>query len=237
MEQDSEKELRPADDHNYTHLPLGRISIFTNTFIFFFQPFSLFPCFYLIFLHVVYTVESRSAHLMYQTDELTGNSNQDRQHTKSQKAPDGRKIPCILPLFFFLSATVGFICVQLHLFQYLFSFLIRSFLFLYHRIMRLEGISVDRLVNPPDSKQKQEEQIAQGHVWLGFEHLQGRRLYNLSGQPFPVFDHSPCKKVCGGLIFKNGIFCISICACDRQNIGQSRNGYILNARIRILFVN
>lgn len=138
LKQVSGKELLP-DDHNYAHLPLRKLSIFTNTFIFFFQPFSLFLYTYLTFLHIAHPVESRSAHLIHQTVELfTGNSNQDRQHTKKpQKAPDGCKIHCILPLFFFPFETRGFVGVQLHLFKNLFPFLVHSFLSLYHRIIEV----------------------------------------------------------------------------------------------------
>jgi len=63
----------------------------------------------------------------------------------------------------------------------------------------LEGTSGGR--NSPDSKEKQEEQFSQSLVQWDSEHLQGWRLYNLSGQPVPVFDHTPCKKDVGFVFF------------------------------------
>lgn len=60
MVQDSGKELLPADDNNYTHLPVGRISIFKN-FYFLLPAISLFLYYYMILLHIASTVKSRSA--------------------------------------------------------------------------------------------------------------------------------------------------------------------------------
>lgn len=37
--------------------------------------------------------------------------------------------------------------------------------------------------------------IALGHVRLGFEYLQERRLHNLSRWPVPIFDQSPSKNI------------------------------------------
>lgn len=42
-------------------------------------------------------------------------------------------------------------------------------------------------------KQGQEEQVAQGHVHLGFKYLQGWRLHGLTGQLVSVFDHQHSK--------------------------------------------
>lgn len=38
-------------------------------------------------------------------------------------------------------------------------------------------------------KQGQPEQIAQDHVQLGFQYLQGRRLHSFSGKPVPALDY------------------------------------------------
>ena len=39
------------------------------------------------------------------------------------------------------------------------------------------------------------DQVAQGPIQPGLEHLQGRGIYNLSGQPVPTPHHSPGKEL------------------------------------------
>jgi len=60
-------------------------------------------------------------------------------------------------------------------------------------LQRLEG-SLDVSSPTPLPKQGQVDQVAQGHVPLGFEYLQGWRLHSLSVQPVSVFDHPHSKK-------------------------------------------
>ncbi|KAK4806816.1 hypothetical protein QYF61_005612 [Mycteria americana] len=47
----------------------------------------------------------------------------------------------------------------------------------------------------PLLKQGYLEPVAQDHVQTAFEYLQGGRLHNLSGQPFPVLSHPHSQKV------------------------------------------
>lgn len=53
-------------------------------------------------------------------------------------------------------------------------------------MLRLEGASGDHLVQPPCSKQRQLQQVAQDSVSSCSEYLQGWRFHNFSGQPLPV---------------------------------------------------
>lgn len=53
---------------------------------------------------------------------------------------------------------------------------------------KLESTSADCLVQPSCSEQGQLQQVAQGCVQLGFEHLQRPRLLSLSGKPVPLFE-------------------------------------------------
>jgi len=71
--------------------------------------------------------------------------------------------------------------------------------------LRLEGTSGDHLIWCPCSKQGQLEQVAQSHVQLGFEYLQGWGLHNISQQPFPVSEHLH------SLIFKWDFLYFSLC--------------------------
>lgn len=47
------------------------------------------------------------------------------------------------------------------------------------------------------------EQVAQGHVLLGFEYLPGWKLHNLSRKHVPVLGHSHCKIMQKEIDFKN----------------------------------
>lgn len=67
-----------------------------------------------------------------------------------------------------------------------------------HRIMEWQGLertSGDLLVQPSWLKQGHLEQVAQQDAQVGFESLQKRRIYNISGQSTPVFCHTHRKKV------------------------------------------
>ena len=62
--------------------------------------------------------------------------------------------------------------------------------------LRLTGTSGGRLVyHLPLLKQGLLQLVAQEHVQMAFEHLQGWRLHNLSGQPVPVLGHPHSEKV------------------------------------------
>lgn len=50
-------------------------------------------------------------------------------------------------------------------------------------------ISVDHLVQPPLPKQSHQEPIAQDHVQVTFEHLQGGTLDSPSNQPVSAISH------------------------------------------------
>lgn len=54
----------------------------------------------------------------------------------------------------------------------------------------------------PLLKQGQLEPVAQDHVRLGFEYLQGQRLYHHTEQPIPMFDKPHNKE---GFLLLNGI--------------------------------
>lgn len=58
------------------------------------------------------------------------------------------------------------------------------------------------------------ESVAQDHVQLGFDRLQGWRCHSLSGQPLPGFD-PPSRgrgEVCF-LVFKWDFMCFNLCHC------------------------
>lgn len=66
-----------------------------------------------------------------------------------------------------------------------------------HRIterLRLEGTSEDCLVQPHCSKQGHLERVAQEHMQLSFEILQGWGFHNNSGQSVSMFDQPYSKK-------------------------------------------
>jgi len=60
-----------------------------------------------------------------------------------------------------------------------------------------KGPQGSRISNPPARQGHQSphllDQAAQGPIQPGLEHLQGRGIYNLSGQPIPAPHHSPSK--------------------------------------------
>ena len=56
-----------------------------------------------------------------------------------------------------------------------------------------------RISNPPARQSHQPphllDQVVQGPIQPGLEHLQGRGIHNLSGQPVPAPHHSPGKEL------------------------------------------
>lgn len=73
---------------------------------------------------------------------------------------------------------------------------------------RLAGTSGDGPV-PPLLKQGQLQQAAWGHVQLDVEYLQGRRCYNLSGQPLLAFKQPLSKDIVP--MFKWHFPCLGLC--------------------------
>ena len=62
-----------------------------------------------------------------------------------------------------------------------------------------KGPQRSQISNPPASQGHQPphllHQVAQGLIQPGLEHLQGRSVPSLSGQPVPAPHHSPCKEL------------------------------------------
>lgn len=90
--------------------------------------------------------------------------------------------------------------------------------------MRLKGTSGDHLVYPPCLKRRHVDQVAQGHVHLGFKYIQEWRLHNFSVQPIPVFSNLRSKSRAQ----LSPPFCKSFClspygdhcpACQRAHFG------------------
>jgi len=50
------------------------------------------------------------------------------------------------------------------------------------------------------------DQVAQGPIQLGIEHLQGRDIHNLSGQPIPAPHRSPGKELPPNIQPKSSLF-------------------------------
>ena len=67
-----------------------------------------------------------------------------------------------------------------------------------HRISHRVADTGRDLWRSPDPipllKQGHLEAVAQDHVRMAFDRLQGRKLHNLSGQPVPVLGHPDSKK-------------------------------------------
>lgn len=74
----------------------------------------------------------------------------------------------------------------------------------------LEGTSGHHLAQPPCSKQDQLGQVAQSHVQVYFEFLQGLRLHTNAGQPESVLDHPNIKRCF--LLFKESFFYFHMCS-------------------------
>ena len=55
-------------------------------------------------------------------------------------------------------------------------------------------------------------QVAQGPIQPGLEHLQGRGIYNLSGQPIPAPHHSPGKELTPNIQPKSFLFQMLKCS-------------------------
>lgn len=62
--------------------------------------------------------------------------------------------------------------------------------------------------NPLHNRHCRKPDDAQDHVQTGSEYLQGQRLYNLSGQTVPVFDHSHSKN---WFVFRLNFMCFDLC--------------------------
>jgi len=64
--------------------------------------------------------------------------------------------------------------------------------------------------NPPARQGHQPphllDQVAQGPIQPGLEHLQGQGIYNLSGQPVPAPHYSPCKELPSNIQPKSSLF-------------------------------
>ena len=74
-----------------------------------------------------------------------------------------------------------------------------------HRItewLRLEGTTWDHLVQA-----RSPTKFCSNRIQLSFEHLQRRRLHNLSGQSVPLLYHPHCKSF---LSYADGTFCVSV---------------------------
>ena len=75
--------------------------------------------------------------------------------------------------------------------------------------------------NPPARQGHQPphllDQVAQGPIQPGLEHLQGWGIHNLSGQPVPAPHHYPCKELPPNIQPKSSLFqlkTIPPCPCS-----------------------
>lgn len=69
---------------------------------------------------------------------------------------------------------------------------------------------LESILSEPLFKQDHLEQVAQDHIQLTFEKLQGWRVHNLSGYPVPVVSSSHSKKKKCFLKFRQSILCLSV---------------------------
>lgn len=74
-----------------------------------------------------------------------------------------------------------------------------------YRIMKVEG-DLGRSSPRPWPKQNQQEQVAQGHVQLGTEYLQGCRLSNIFGQAVSLLSHLQSEKAFFLYLNGNSVF-------------------------------
>ena len=76
----------------------------------------------------------------------------------------------------------------------------------HHRLVEVGRDLWRSLCPTPLLKQGHLDTVAQDHVQMGSEYLQGWRLHNISGQPIPVLCHLHSKKV-----FRRHLLCFSVC--------------------------